>query len=166
MYFLYSVYLCFVVTVNVLLYFILKISLDIYQHERKSSFKEHNTGKCNKKRNFRKSTRILVQAFLIILLNDLMLTLHMKQCYLLHTSFQKSTWIFVEKYKYTINFPVTNIKKENNCFVLKNYTLPKNEYGKKPSELLILHLDWHTSTTFCPRVTVNQLKSPRSEKLH
>lgn len=151
---------------NVLLYFIPKISLDIYQREGKSSFKEHNTGNRNKKRNFTKPTRILVQGFLIILLNDLMLTLRMKQCYLLRTSFQKSTWIFVEKYKYTINFPVTNIKNENNCFVLKNYKLPNNEFGRKTSELLILHLDWYTSTTFCPRVTVNQLKSPRSEKLH
>lgn len=83
-----------------------------------------------------------------------MSTLRMKQCYLLHTFFQKSTWIFAEKYKYTINFPVTNIKNENNCFVLRNYTLPNNTFGRKTSKSPeLVHLDWYTSTAFSPRVS-------------
>lgn len=95
-----------------------------------------------------------------------MSTLCMKQRYLLHTFFQKSTWIFAEKYKYIINFPVTNIKNENNCFVLKNYTVPNNEFGRKTSKLLKLELDWYTSIAFCPRVNVNHLRLCKSEKLH
>lgn len=40
--------------------------------------------------------------------------------------------------QYIINFPVTNIKNENNCFVLKNYPLPTNEFEKNHQN----HLNW------------------------
>lgn len=71
-------------------------------------------------------------------------TLRMKQHYLLHTFFQRSTWIFAEKYKYIINFRITDVKNENNCFVLKNYPLPANEFERKISKSLKLDCDWYT----------------------
>lgn len=83
-----------------------------------------------------------------------MLTLRMKQCYLLRTSFQKSTWIFVEKYKYTINFPVTNIKNENNCFVLKKLHAAKQWIWKKNIRIAhtapgLVHLNYILSQGYC-----------------
>lgn len=134
----------------------------IFRHDwmytsRRKSFPLKNITAKSSKNTFRKSTGILVQGFLIILINEFMSTLCMKQHYLLHTFFQRSTWIFAEKYKCIINYPVTNIKSENNCFVLKNYPLPTNEFERKTSKSLKLDLDWYTSVVFCPRVNVHRL---------
>lgn len=69
----------------------------------------------------------------------------MKQHYLLLTFFQRSTWILAEKVQYIIDFLATNVENENNCFVLKNYPLPTNEFERKTSKSLKLDLDWYTS---------------------
>lgn len=96
-----------------------------------------------------------------------MSTLCMEQHYLLHSFFQKSTWIFAEKYKYIINFPVTNIKNENNCIVLQNYPVPSSEFARKTWKLLKPDLDGYTSVALYPSVNINQLSLLQSfEKLH
>lgn len=82
----------------------------------------------------------------------------------LHEATLFTAYLFPEEHlnicgevQYIINFPVTNVKNESNCFVLKNYPLPNNEFERKTAKSLKLGLDWYASVEFCPRVNVHHL---------